>query len=436
MRIGILGGGLSGLTLANLLQPDFEVLEKNGECGGLCRTLVEDGFTFDYGGCHILFSRDEGALNFLLDRLGKNKVRNRRNSKVFYKDRYVKYPFENGLSDLSQEDNFDCLYHFWQAISKKETADPPKNFKEWCHRTFGKGIAEKYLVPYNEKIWKYPPEAMDVNWVRDRVPQPPMEDIIKSSLGIETEGYTHQLYFHYPRAGGIQSVIKSLERGIENRIITSFKVTSIARDGHKWLVSNGRITRKFDRIVSTVPIFALVKALAGVPPEVKNAVRRLRYNRLITVMLGLDIPEINDFTAVYLPERKALPHRLGFLSNFSRGNAPPGKSSILAEITCPAKADALWETPDNKVADLVINDLCRLGIINDKKRVCYAAVRRSDYAYVVYDLDYRRNTGIIRSYFKKLGITLLGRFSEFEYLNMDACVRRAMERAAEINNGQ
>jgi protoporphyrinogen oxidase len=436
MKVGILGGGLSGLTLANLLQTEFEVLEKNEECGGLCRSLIEEGFTFDYGGCHILFSKDDEALRFILDHLGKNKNRNKRNNKILYGSHYIKYPFENGLSDLPKEDNFECLYHFWQALAEKERGaiDPPENFREWCYRTFGKGIAEKYLIPYNEKIWKYPLEAMEVNWVRDRVPQPPMEDIIKSSIGIPTEGYTHQIYFYYPKIGGIQSVIKALESDIRERIITGFEVVSISRDNGKWLVTDNKINKLFDRIVSTIPIFALVKALSRVPLEVEEAVKRLKYNRLIAVMLGLNVPKINDYTAVYIPDAGVLPHRLGFLSNFSQGNAPAGKCTILAEITCPENDGSLWKMPDSRVTDIVVNDLGRLGIINDRRRICYTGVRRSDYAYVIYDLDYQWNISIIRSYFKKLGITLLGRFSEFEYLNMDACVRRAIEKAAEINN--
>ena len=55
MRIGILGGGLTGLTVASGLKAEFEVLEKNEECGGLCRSIQEEGFTFDYGGAHIIF---------------------------------------------------------------------------------------------------------------------------------------------------------------------------------------------------------------------------------------------------------------------------------------------------------------------------------------------------------------------------------------------
>lgn len=162
MKTAILGGGLTGLTLGYFLNQrriDFEILEKESECGGLMRTLQEDGFTFDYGGSHILFTKDKEVLDFTVNLLGDNKIKNRRNTKILYKGHYVKYPFENGLADLPKEDNFECLYYFIQNIIKKEKGElkRPNNLKEWFYYTFGKGISEKYLIPYNEKIWKYPP---------------------------------------------------------------------------------------------------------------------------------------------------------------------------------------------------------------------------------------------------------------------------------------
>ena len=103
MKTLILGGGLSGLTLGSLLKDDFLILEKNHECGGLCRSLTSEGFTFDWGGSHIIFSKDEDVLKFMVDKLGSNIVRNKRNTKIFFKGKYVKYPFENGLSDLPKK---------------------------------------------------------------------------------------------------------------------------------------------------------------------------------------------------------------------------------------------------------------------------------------------------------------------------------------------
>ena len=273
-KIGVLGGGLSGLTLGYLMDEkniDFEVLEKEKECGGLMRTLQEEGFSFDYGGSHIIFSRNKKPLQFMLNLLGKNVVANRRNTKILYKGCYVKYPFENGLGNLPKQENFECLFSFIQNFVRKEKGEleKPVNMKEWFCYTFGEAIAEKYLIPYNEKIWKHPVEDMSLEWV-ERIPNPPVADIIKSSIGIETEGYTHQSCFSYPRTRGIQAIIKSLEEETKTNIVTDFEVRQLRKEDGVWVVSNGKEEKTFDKIVSTLPIQDLTKAMDA-PDEIMTA---------------------------------------------------------------------------------------------------------------------------------------------------------------------
>ena len=207
MKWAVLGGGLAGVTLARLLHErghEVQVFEQETETGGLCRSRTGNGFTFDSGGSHVIFSRDEEVLSFMHRVLGENREVRERKTKIFYKGRYVKYPFENGLANLPKEDLFFCFYEFVKTLiaAEKGELDPPANFRDWMYRTFGKGIAESYLIPYNEKIWKLPPEKMSCHWVEGRIPRPPVEDVIRSAIGIETEGYTHQAIFSYPRSGG------------------------------------------------------------------------------------------------------------------------------------------------------------------------------------------------------------------------------------------
>jgi len=425
MKIGILGGGLTGLTIAFFLKEDFEILEKNEECGGLCRSIQENGFTFDYGGAHIIFSRNKKPVNFMVKTLGKNYVRGRRNNKIFFKEKFVKYPFENGLSDLPKEDTFECLYYYLKNNSTK-----PNNFKEWIYYTFGKGIAEKYLIPYNDKIWNYDTEKMSLHWVDGRVPKPPLEDVIKSAIGIETEGYTHQLYFYYPKRGGIQALINAMEDKVSN-VFKNFEVKRIEKNGNKWIVSNGKEKKEFEQLVSTIPLFDLTNAIGNIPKKILNAINQLRYNSLITVMLGIDKPKINDFTAIYFPNKNFFPHRVGFPMNFSEYNVPQGMSSLVAEITANS-GDGLWELNDEKIIEHVVTGLNEIKIL-DKKNVCYSRVIRSKYAYIVYNLGYLKNIKIIKEYLTNIGIELCGRFSEFEYLNMDACIERGMTMVEKLN---
>jgi protoporphyrinogen oxidase len=429
MKVAILGGGLTGLTIGYLLDKagiNFEILEKERECGGLMRTLQKGGFTFDYGGSHIIFSKNKEVLGFMLKLLRKNKMRNRRNTKVLYKGKYyVKYPFENGLADLPVKENFECLNSFIKNLVRKEKGElkKPSNLKEWFYYTFGEGIAEKYLIPYNEKIWKYPTEKISLEWV-ERVPNPPIEDIIKSSLGIKTEGYTHQLYFYYPKTGGIQTLIQSLEEKIKSRIIVNFEVKKIKKKDGKWLVSNGVEQRVYDKVVSTIPVQRLVDAV-GAPLRVKKAAGELKYNSLVTVMLGISREKINDLSWLYIPDKHVLSHRVSFPSNYSPHVAPPQKSSVLAEITC-TMGSKTWKMRDEEIINRVINELHQLKIIN-KTEVCFAELKRTEFAYVISDLNYSENMRVIENYLAELGIDIVGRFAEFKYLNMDACIERAQK---------
>ena len=432
--IGILGGGLSGLVLASQVR-DAEVLEAEERPGGLCRSLAADGFTFDPHGSHILFSRKPEAMAFYEDLLRENVCRRRRNTKVFYKGRYVKYPFENGLSDLPVEDNLACLLGYVRAYVARETgaAAKPANFRDWMYYRFGKGITDAYLLPYNEKIWKTPAEAMGTEWVEGRVPEPPLEDVLKSSLGISTEGYTHQLNFLYPREGGVESLIRGLLPKVP-KVRAGFRVRSIRRRGASWVVSDGQATHEYDRLVATIPIPELVACLEDAPAEVRAAGRSLQHRSLVTVMLGLDRPHLNDFSWVYFPTPEdGRFNRISFPSNFSDRVAPEGTSSAVAEITCDA-GDEVWSSPDEALVEHVVERADRLGVFR-RSDVILSRVARTRYAYVVFDLAHRRNLDAVEAYARQAGLSLLGRFGQFDYINTDQVILRALALAKTLGAG-
>ena len=430
MKTAILGGGLSGLTLARLLHEkgeDVIVLEAEPQYGGLCRSRTDQGFTFDTGGSHIIFSRDAEVLAFMRRMIEGNEERTVRNTKVFYKGRYVTYPFENGLSDLPPEDRFFCISEFIKTLIAAERGDlpAPENFHEWIHYTFGLGIAECYMVPYNEKIWKYPAADMSHHWVEGRIPRPPVEDVIKSAIGILTEGYTHQAVFSYPREGGIESMVRAIAKPVEPQIRTGFRITSLQNHGGHWHISDGMGSVTADRIICTMPVQHLLAALDGVPPEVGVACRSLKYISLVCVSIGIR-GTVPNLSWLYIPDPAiGKTNRVSFPSNYSRQVAPDGCSSILAEITHQVGDDVVRMTDQELIDDVVA--MLQTMQITTPEQVIYTSVVRQPFAYIVYDTGYLENIAVIRDYCRSIGVPLVGRFAQFEYLNMDGCIRSVMD---------
>lgn len=425
MKIGVLGGGLVGLVVASRCKShDCEVLEADEAIGGHCRSLIEDGYTFDPGGPHILFSKNQEMMAIFREQLGDNISQRTRNNKIWYQGRYVKYPFENGLYDLTPEDRFECLYHYL-----KNDYPPPKNFKEWIYHVFGKGIAEKYLLPYNEKIWNVPAEKMGIDWVDGRVPRPPIEDVIKSAVGVVTEGYTHQLYFLYPKTGGIEALPRSFAKDCAN-ITLNFRIEKVWREKEKWRVSNGKITKSYDKLVTTIPIDEMIEALPDVPEDIRTAVHKLQYNSLIVVMIGVETDTPIPYTAIYIPDPSIVTHRISFPLNFTDEGAPPGHVAIAAEITTNP-GDGIHELSDKEVSDRIIADLEKMELV-DRSKIRFCKIFRTKHAYVVRTFDYLDNLSKVLEYINGLGIISVGRNSEFEYINMDEALRRALEAVKKI----
>jgi protoporphyrinogen oxidase len=423
MKLGILGGGLSGITLQRYVQVTSEILEKEDRPGGLCRSFEKEGFTYDIGG-HILFSKNEEFMNAVKTDLGSNLNYCKRNNKILFKNRFVKYPFENGLSALDPQDIYECLAGFI-----KNDSPQPANFLQWIYYTLGKGIADKYLVPYNQKIWKHPLDDMGMEWV-ERVPRPQVEDIIKSAVGIETEGYVHQLNFMYPLKGGIESLVQA-SRKPQGALTTKFNITGIEQDKDGWIISDGQTKKYFEKIVITFPVTQAIKFMKNAPPQVLKAGADLIHNQVRVVLIGVNNTSLMDKSAVYVPQSEAVFHRICFMGYFSPHNVPSGCSSLIAEIT--TNNNNKWHVAsDDALIEKTINDLSDLNIV-DKKDIKVTDIQNMEYGYIVYDLKYRKNIAIIREYFRSIGVELLGRFGEFEYINMDEVFLRSRVLAGKIN---
>jgi protoporphyrinogen oxidase len=426
-RVLILGGGISGIALASTLGDDVEVVELRERTGGLCETVSENGFTFDAAGPHIMFSKNKEVLKLMVDALGANVHQKRRENKIWFRDRMVRYPFENDLAALSPEDNFECIHGY---LANPRQGETPTNLAHWSYVTFGKGISDKYFIPYNRKIWNYDPEKIGLEFV-SRIPKPPLEDVLRSSIGIPTEGYLHQLFFSYPIEGGFEAIVDAFRARVRGRVRTGWRVAKVERDGAGWRVTSDRGERiSCDTLVSTIPIHELLKVWAEAPEAARVAASELHYNSLINVVIGSAEPPAHNYTAVYVPDPDILFHRVSFPHAFSERCAPDGSSLAMAEITVN-EGDGVWELTDEALLTRITADLARIGLV-DPAKVSYRRVVRFRYGYPVYDLEYRSHVTALREAVAATGLKLLGRFAQFDYINSDVCVERALAMGAEL----
>jgi protoporphyrinogen oxidase len=428
-RTCIIGAGVSGLSLALLVDGEFEVFEAAPDVGGHARSIVEDGWTFDRGP-HIMFSKRADVLDFMVRSLRGNVHQSRRNSKVCVDGHFAKYPIENDLAALSTELRNRCLLDF--LFNEHSEISQPRNLHEWFLKTFGAGLTDAYFVPYNEKVWKVPIADLSMLW-SERIPQPPPIDVVRGALGVQTEGYVHQLHFHYPRRGGYHALPRAFGELLPaDRIHCSAPVDRILPTAEGLRVVARGEDRTFDRVVSTAPLPILLRLLDDVPDRVRDAVAELRVHPMLVVSLGFRGVDPHQFSSVYFPADDFLVNRISSPCTFSPENGPPGCYSIQAEITSTPGGPELAMS-DGAVVEHVVEGLRRNRVLRPDEEPIYARVERYEYAYVVYRQGYERHLALVREWLEDQGIHPHGRFGGFEYLNVDGCVIRSIELAERLN---
>ncbi len=411
--ITIVGAGLAGLSAAYHLKTEYTLLERENQVGGLCRSTNINGYTFDYAP-HILFTRNPYTRELFHSLLGDNLQTHTRRAYIYMNDTYVKYPFEANLHPLPAKIKEECI----QGVIDRPHIEP-KNFKEWIQTTMGSGIAKHYMVPYNEKIWKYPLKSMNTEWIAGRIPSPSVEEIRRGAEAPQPLDYGPNAEFWYPKQGGIGALADSLAENLSVKLGAEATWFNPSPKGveTRYVEDDVEKSIESEKALSSLPLPEIVTMMDDIPEEVQTAADNLVYNSLVCVMVGVKRPDITDKHWLYFPEKGLIFNRISFPMNFSPYTTPAGCSSILVEVTYRDKVIDLEETKKK-----VLEDLVQVKIIteNDEIEICEAIGFK--YAYVIYDLYHRKNVKVIHEYLVAHNIIPIGRFGEWEYYNMDKAI--------------
>lgn len=426
-NIAVIGAGLSGMCYGLHSKYPCVIYEQNDEPGGLCTSHMNRwGVPTDVGP-HIFFSKNKQLLNFFLRFCIFEEFA--RKNHILCKRKLVKYPFENYIGMLPKDERDYCVQAFKE---KPKLKSPAVNLEEFFLSTFGDGIYNLYLRPYNEKLWKCPLSQLSAK-MANRIPKPPMKHILDAANGKYHEGFTHQAVFKYPAFGGcismIQGLYASLPPDLEMRLGTEITKITILKNGKLKITGNvhgDRIQETYDHIVSTIPLPVLINNIYPAPPvDVISAASRLNaLGVYVTAVHALDIGfEYRKSFAITIPNPKVSFHRLTVIDFFGKQYQPKYGRTVLVETTYRHNSGV---SDIEDVHKDVISGLHKLGIVASIN-VLDSATRFYKWAYPIYTLTHTEDVKLITEWLKDNNILPLGRFGSFEYMNMDRVYEQAKQ---------
>jgi UDP-galactopyranose mutase len=456
----VIGAGPTGLSTAYHLGAGSLLLEQNATVGGWCRSIVDNGFTFDYAG-HIMFSNDPYVHQLYGKLLGDNVHWQDREAWIHSKGIYTRYPFQGALYGLPGEVLKECILGAIEARFGKlreattcaargssasackaesltdccadgvaeSTAPPvcanrtvrvvgsePRNFEEFIYKVWGAGVAKHFAIPYNRKLWAVPLTEMETSWLGGRVPLPDLEEMIEGALHPVAKPVGPNARFGYPLRGGFQALMNGFLPLLEGELRTNAHVQRVFAKARKVLLADGSVCR-YGKLISTMPLPKLIDAMDGdVPAYIRDAASMLRHVSVRCVNLGVDRTNLTEKHWIYYPEDSVF-HRIFVQGNASPYCNAPGGFGLTCEITyapgkpLPCEGEAL--------IDRCIADCIKVGLLREDDVILARNQVDMPHAYVVYDHARKRNVELIRAWLLEHDILLAGRYSEWEYYNSD-----------------
>ncbi len=442
MKIVILGGGPTGLGSARRLHElgheDWLLLEAHDYAGGLATSFEDaNGFTWDIGG-HVQFSHYEYFDRAMQEFLGpEGWFRHQREAWVWMRDRFIPYPLQNHAHHLPKADFDRCVQGL--AALRDQPPARPADFRAWMLGTFGTGLCELFMVPYNEKVWAFPPEKMNAVWVGERVAPPDLDKLMRSFAAAKDDvPWGPNSTFGFPARGGTGAIWKACARSLPParfRWQTPMRRLDLA--GRRLWTDTGEEIA-YDALISTIPLTELIRA-AGLAQFAAVAEKGLLHSSSNIVGIGLEgqVPEaLRTKCWMYFPEADCPFYRVTVFSNYSPHNVPDSARhwSLMAEVSESADKPVNRET---LVRD-VIDGLRRTRLIGDGDRIVSTWSFRAAYGYPTPGLHRDEALAEILPHLEAHRVYSRGRFGAWKYevSNQDHSFMQGVEIVERLLHGR
>jgi protoporphyrinogen oxidase len=413
-RFLIVGGGITSLAFAAALQDkDYLVCEADSELGGYCKTVKQDGFVWDYSG-HFFHFRHKHIEEELVAHIGKDRVRTVvKDSRIFWQGSHIDFPFQKNIHQLPHPDFLDCLVGLFE---RPEAA--PANFYEMLYSKFGKGISDRFLVPYNEKLYATDLRRLDVGAMGRFFPYADVSDIIRGFRGSNNASYNAT--FTYPEGGAIEYVHAVASKVTSERICLNERILKV--DLRRKVATTSKREIGFEYLISAAP-FPQLLGMTGfnAPKEIYS------YNKVLVFNLGFDRKGPPGVHWIYYPQRDLVFYRLGFYDNIFDTD----RLSMYVEIGFPGDEPVDARTIE-ELRLRVLADLDRVGVTQGHKLQAWHQVVL-DPAYVHITQGSLRDVAEKKAILATRGVYSMGRYGSWTYCSIEDNIVEARELAARFN---
>jgi protoporphyrinogen oxidase len=408
----ILGAGVSGVSAAVFLSKntDYIILEKTDSVGGYCKTIKKDGFTWDYSG-HFFHFRNKEIRDLILSNIKNEELLTiKKRTAVLYKDQTINFPFQRHIAELDKSEFLECLYDFYFRESKTSY----DNFLEWITGTLGAAIVNKFVKPYNEKLYATELTNLDVHAMGRFFPQITLDEIVSSfKENIGENSYNSE--FLYPKNGAI-TYIQSLMNYVDQEKI-KLNSEAFAINTFDKIVKANDVDYQYEYLITTIPLNSLLAiSHSSFDPEIYTG------NKVLVLNLGFDQPSESNHHWLYVPSPEISFYRVGFYDKILNEN----RASLYVEIGMKSNQDIDKEL----ILKRVLSELKLLKLISNHKLIAYEFVEMNP-AYIHLTQKSIEDSKKQRSNLENLQIFSIGRYGEWTYCAIEdniisarACIDR------------
>ncbi|MGH9315812.1 MAG: amine oxidase, partial [Thermoanaerobaculia bacterium] len=265
-------------------------------------------------------------------------------------------------------------------------------------------------------VWCTPLNRMGFYWIAERVSVVDWKKALETTLRPKTTDWGPNATFGYPATRGTVGLWLAVLPHIGDRIRYRKRAVCVDEEKREILFADGS-TRRYDRLLTTLPIDAFVARLKHAPENVRAAAKKLLFNRLFSVGIGLRRPSPSTKNWIYFPNPKTPFYRITYLSNYSPDIVPGGDTSRYCSILTETTYSRFRPLPAGDFARAVLDGLVAEGILqpSDLPLVESTYLIHAGHAYPIPSLERDEALGVIQPYLESREIYSRGRFGSWKY---------------------